>query len=563
MSAARGTFGRLRSGMARIAFGNPLYGLMLGGRAPAALAVVPPDPWPGDPDAGTLVLAGTFRFAGQGIAAGVGGGIGGANGAGAAAPWRPASATPAWLASMHGFEWLRDLRAVGGDAARRTARALVLSWIDHHGSWNAQSWAPDVLGTRVATWIGLHDFYCASADDDFRARVFDSLSRQVRHLLRVVPGRLDGLELLAALKGLAYGGLCLPGHERAAQEALRLLERELPRQILPDGGHVERSPSVQLHALRLLIDVRGTLRAARAEVPESLQHAIDRMTPALRFFRHGDGGLALFNGGREEDPALVDAVLGQADARGRPLKSAPHAGFERLIAGRTLVLMDTGAPPPPGLDANAHAGTLSMEVSVGKDRLIVNCGAHPGHAGPWRKALAATAAHSTAILAETNSAEVLEDGGIGRRPGHVGCERQESDGAVLVVATHNGYARGFGYLHRRRIYLADNGEDLRGEDTMEPVLGSSPAAQPFTVRFHLHPLVQASVIQGGGQVLLRLPGGNGWRLRVGGGALDLSESVYFGSGDEPRRTIQIAVTATAGPEGATVKWALRRERKGA
>jgi uncharacterized heparinase superfamily protein len=294
---------------------------------------------------------------------------------------------------------------------------------------------------------------------------------------------------------------------------------------------------------------------------ETLQHSIDRMTPALRFFRHGDGGLALFNGSSEEDAALVDTVLAQADARGRPLKSAPHTGFERLIAGRTLVLMDSGAPPPHGLDTHAHAGTLSMEVSVGKERMIVNCGRHPVGTGPWRAALAATAAHSTATLAETNSSEVLEAGGLGRRPTHVGSERQESDGAVLVVATHNGYARNHNFLHRRRVYLADNGEDLRGEDTLEPVIGATPGSQPFTLRFHLHPSVQAGFLSNGGVQLL-LPSGAEWRLRATGGDAMLEESIYLGGGDEPVRTTQVVIHGHTGPDGTTVKWALRRERKG-
>jgi uncharacterized heparinase superfamily protein len=553
VAGGRKSGGRLRQGVARLAYGNPLYALILGGRVPTALSVVPPDPWPGDTGAGQAMLSGIFRFAGQAVNAGATG----------EPPWRQPGVTLAWHGQLHGFEWMRDLRAVGGDAARRMARALVLSWLETNGTWNSQSWAPDVLGSRIANWIGLHDFYCASADDEFRAHIFDSLARQTRHLVRVSSGPLDGLPLLAAVKGLIYGGFCLPGADKAAMEGLRLLDRGLAAQILPDGGHIERSPSVQLAALRHLIDMRAVMRAARAEVPEVLQHAIDRMTPALRFFRHGDGGLALFNGSGEEDVTHIDAVLAQADSRGRPLKSAPHTGFERLMAGRTLVLMDTGVPPPPGLDTRAHAGTMALEVSVGKERLIVNCGSHPSQTGPWRLALASTAAHSTVVLADTNSAEVQEAGGLGRRPGHVGCERQESDGAVLVVATHNGYGHNFGFLHRRRVYLAENGEDLRGEDTLEPVLGARPDPQPFIIRFHLHPSVQPSMAPYDGGVLLGLPSGVAWRLRAVGGALDLSESIYLGSGDELRPTAQVTVTGTALVEGTTIKWALRRERKGA
>ena len=88
--------------------------------------------------------------------------------------------------------------------------------------------------------------------------------------------------------------------------------------------------------LGALIDIRALYKTARLAMPELLQHTIDRMTPALRFFRHGDGGLALFNGSQE--PArrlLLDTILTQADARGKPLKRAPQAGFDRMSLGRT------------------------------------------------------------------------------------------------------------------------------------------------------------------------------------------------------------------------------------
>jgi uncharacterized heparinase superfamily protein len=539
MTGQRDNPGWLRS----LAYRTPLYALTLGGKVPAALAAVPPDPWPGDHGRGADLLAGRYRFAGETVET-------------VEPDWSPEAGSPGWRAGLHGFEWLRDLRALGGDDARRHARMLVMGWIDRNQSWHGESWAPDVLGARVASWIGLHDFYCSSADDAFRARVFDSLARQARHLARVLPGRLQGAALLTGIKGLAYAGAALPDGGRLLAAALRLLQRELARQVLPDGGHVERAPERHMQVLRHLIDVRGALRAAKAEAPEALQHAIDRMTPALRFFRHGDNALALFNGGQEGEATLIDAVLAHSDARGRALKSMPHTGFERMLAGRTLVVMDAGKAPPPGLDETAHAGLLSFEMSVGRERVIVNCGAHPSGVGPWRRALAATAAHSTLTVAETNAAEVLPDGGLGRRPGRVSCERIENDGATLVEAVHDGYLRAFGATHHRRLYLSDNGEDLRGEDVLE-----GPGGHAFAVRFHLHPSVQVSLIQSGAAALLRLPSGIGWRLRASGGTLAVAESVYLGHGEEPRRTSQIVIAGTTEPDRTAVKWAMRREKK--
>ena len=107
--------------------------------------------------------------------------------------------------------------------------------------------------------------------------------------------------------------------------------------------------------------------------------------------------------------------------------------------------------------------------------------------------------------------------------------------------------------YARELYLAGDGDDLRGEDKLT---GRSGAA--FAVRFHLHPAVEAALIEDGGGARLLLPSGAVWRLRAAGAAMSLGESVYLGSG-EPRKTMQIVLTGTTGPSGATVRWAIRRE----
>ena len=68
---------------------------------------------------------------------------------------------------------------------------------------------------------------------------------------------------------------------------------------------------------------------------------------------------------------------------------------------------------PRGADRFAHAGTLSFEMSVGRDRLIVNCGAAPAAEADWRDALRATAAHSTLVPADTNKIGPLKQDGFG------------------------------------------------------------------------------------------------------------------------------------------------------
>ncbi len=534
--------GRLGYAVKRPIFALPFYPVSLAGPGPTRLNFSPADAWPGSAEAGSAIIAGRFSFAGQTLEA-------------PKPLWRPRGASERWRVALHGFAWLRDLRAVGGDPARRAARDLVTAWIDQNArSWDALAWSPAVTGQRLGHWLGHYEFFAASAAVETRHRLLYESARQARHLARVLPAGLAGAEALTALKGLITAGACLPGGGAWLDQGLALLRRELPRQLLADGGHMERSPKRQFEVLRDLIDLRATLHASEAPVPADLQAAITQMAPVLRMLQHGDGGLALFNDSNEGEGWQVDMVLQRADARVRPLMSAPQSGFQRLQAGRTLVLIDAGTPPP-GPDLHAHAGTLSFEVSVGRERLFVNCGAHPGDAA-WRQAQRSTAAHSTLVLDDVNSSELGRDGNLRRRPQTVLCRREESDGNIWVDTSHDGYRRRFGQIHHRRLYLAANGEDLRGEDRLE-----GEGGEGFALRFHLHPEVRASLTQSGDAVLLRLPRGDGWRLRARGAELRLEESAYLGHAGEVKRSRQVVLSGRVqGPE-TTVKWALRHEAK--
>jgi uncharacterized heparinase superfamily protein len=310
---------------------------------------------------------------------------------------------------------------------------------------------------------------------------------------------------------------------------------------------------VQLQVLQDLIDTRVTMRAAQVEIPGAIQEAIERMAPLLRLFRHGDRRLALFNGSFEEDGVLIDLVLTRSETKGRAAAHASDTGFERLQAEESLVLVDTGRPPPLGFDEHAHAGTLSFEMSHGRERIIVNCGAYRGAKTSWSRVARTSAAHSVLVVADRNAAEIREDGTFGRIPATVACERAEHEGRQWISATHDGYRERFGLTYTRELFLAADGRDLRGEDRLAGLPGAA-----FAVRFHLHPAVQASLAADQSSVLLRLPSGRSWRLRMAGAELSLGESVYLGSG-EARKTQQVVLTGLVEPAGATVRWALRRE----
>lgn len=527
----------MRQELRSLYHGSAIYHLRLIGRAPRELSLKL-ERWPGDQDQGEALLASEFHFENESVRA-------------PSPPWH-ANVGEEWRAALHGFRWLADLAAVGSEVAWKTARDWTADWLHRFEIYDRLAWRADVTGDRLFAW--LEHFEQLAVDEALRRTLLQSFARQTRHLTRVAHRETPGLPRLAALRGLV-AALAAEGQDRALTRALEHLSREVDLQILPDGGHVERSPAAQLWALRYLVDARAALTASQSEIPGAVQQTIDRAAPMLRFFRHADGGLALFNGANEDDSPLIDRVLNRADAKGRAPSTAPHCGFERLRAGHSLVLFDCGKPPAAGFDRNAHAGPLAFEMSYGRDRLIVNCGAYHGPSAEWRMAMRATAAHSTLIVADTSAVEFRSDGSIAAGPREVTSMRAEDAGAQWVAATHDGYKKSHGLTHARQLFLASDGEDLRGEDRL-----TGRAGQGFVIRFHLHPNVQASLTQDGNAVLLRMPGGIGWRLRAQGAVLSIAESIYLGSGGV-KKTRQVVLDGHVGSNGAIVKWAIRREAK--
>jgi uncharacterized heparinase superfamily protein len=538
--AGAGVLGRITRNMLESLGVNGLFHHAWLGRAPAGLGVKIEHPWPGDPKRGAAIAAGEVELAGKLVRA-------------PSPRWFPPAAGDEWLACWHGFDWLSDVFAAGG-GGRDIARELVQSWLAAEIGHRSVAWRSDVLATRLFAWTSHFDEIVAGGQPPTLKRaLLASIATQHRHLGRIAGRELTGAGRLRAFKGLIAATVAFGGSPARLAKALTWLQREMPAQIFPDGGHRSRSPSLQLKVLQDLVETRNVLRAAKVETPGALQDAIERLAPMMRLFRHGDRRLALFNDSLEEDGVLLDLVLTRSETQGRVLAHAPDSGFERLQADKSLVVVDTGRRPPPGFDLHAHAGALSFEMSHGRDRLIVNCGAYRGPNPGWSRVARSSAAHSVLVVADTNSSEIREDGVVNRVPTTVSCERAEHEGQQWISATHDGYRERFGLIYTRELFLAADGKDLRGEER----LSGRPGAA-FAVRFHLHPSVQASLADGQTAARLRLPSGVSWQLRAAGAEMSLGESIYLGSG-AARKTQQVVLSGTAAPGGTTVRWALRRE----
>jgi len=468
-----------------------------------------------------------------------------------------------WAEDLHGFVWLGALSLAGGEAARHLATELISQWIKRNGRYGEPAWSAHVMARRLIMLFCHGKLVVANSDMMWRSKLFVSLREQSRMLERIAAEAPDGLPRLEAAVALALSGACMNDSPPRLISGLERLEVEIERQILPDGGHAGRSPEDLLQAYHLLTLVMDALIAAGLEPPHGLRNARDRVAPMLRFFRHGDGALAMFQGGQEGNTRMLASLLARDEVRGQPFGHARHSGYQRLSAGRSVIQLDCGKLPEGALANHAHAGFLAFEMSSGTHRLVVNCGAAGRDQPDWDEALRATAAHSTLTLADRSTGRVLPAGLardlLGARmlggPLQPLTRRSEMAQGWTVEASHDAYVPDLGIRHERRITLSPQGQTVTGADRLVPVT-TRKAALDFALRFHIHPDVRLSRLEGGG-VLLKLPNGDGWRFRAGGGETRVEESVYLGA-DTVRRTEQLVVTGQVRDAPVETAWVLEQ-----
>jgi uncharacterized heparinase superfamily protein len=473
-----------------------------------------------------------------------------------------------WEVALLGFGWLRHLRAADTALTRANARSLVDDWITNAARHRAAGRRADVLARRVISLLSQAPLVLGDTDSKFYRRYLRGLTREIRYLRYTMLDIPDGVPRLQVLIALCYASLCLANQARHIRAASRKLSEELQRQILPDGGHISRNPGALIELLIDLLPLRQTFAARNIAPPPALLNAIDRMMPMLRFFRHGDGSFALFNGMSSAPSDQLATLLAYDDAHGAPMANMPHSGFQRLDAGALTVIMDTGPPPPPNVSQEAHAGCLSFELSSGASRIVINCGMPSTGRDNWRAFARSTAAHSTLTYHETSSCQFVELSAVKRLlqgapivsgPTHVESYRETVAEGELLTTSHDGYLERFGVVHRRVLMVAQDGSRLDGEDTVSPAPGARPRSREtdYALRFHLHPAVKASRLGDARGVMLVLPNRDVWTFEAVDDKVELEESVFLAGNDGPRRAAQIVIRQDA-RTAPSVRWSFVR-----
>ena len=380
--------------------------------------------------------------------------------------------SPEWATALHNLSWLQHFVTGGHELHRIVARSLVLKWGEQRSGFRT----PMVCFQALISLASAAHFLVGPSPSSFEKPFYELVENLIHRVLAMRPSTLgDNFWQAVALQ---YASLAFRGSETLRDQANAKLCTVINQVILPDGGHVSRNPQALLEVLLAVIPIRDAMVAKREAVPRPLSAAIERMFPMLRMLSHGDRGLSNFQGAGATEMAGIKTLVEHDTIAGRPLLCAPHSGYCRLSHRSGLLIMDTGVPG----ECNSP---LAIEFSDGPHRIFNNCGMPGSATEDWRRAAADIAAHNTVEIASFEC-------GVKNNPA---AEVITSPQGSLINCTNEISGRSGKVSHHRNVFLSQTGNDLRGEDRISPAgsQNTPPGPLDFTIRFHLHPGVKATL----------------------------------------------------------------------
>lgn len=468
--------------------------------------------------------------------------------------WNDPDIPRLWCGNLHYFD---DLNAENAPDRVEWHRALISRWITENPPGKGAGWEPCLVSYRIVNWIKW-----AHGGNALPPEAIQSLAVQARWLSRRLEYHLLGNHLFSNAKALVFAGCFFggPEAEKWLAHGMRILAREVPEQILPDGGQFELSPMYHALALEDMLDLVNITRAAalpprwRAQA-DDWEGRIEGMRRWLSAMCHPDGEISFFNDaaiGIAPSPAeleLYAARLGFAPSveTVAGCTRLDDSGYVRLAGPGAVALLDVARIGPDYLPGHAHADTLSFELSVAGRRAIVNSGTSVYGTGPERLRQRGTAAHNTVVVDGEDSSEVWSGFRVARRARpHDLAVKNEGDGFVVTCA-HDGYRRLTGRPVHRRSWRFDAG-GLAVSDRIEGGYREAEAV------FHFHPDLSPSIDREGRSGALSSDEGVVLRWWVRRGEARIEPSAWhpeFGVSLPARR---LAVTLSQGESLVEFTW---------
>lgn len=398
--------------------------------------------------------------------------------------WNDNQIPTLWLYNLHYFDVLSS------DISAKEAINLIERWIDENPQAKGFGWDPYPISLRVVNWIK----WLLSGNKPTE-KMLVSLYNQARVLRKRIENHILGNHLFENLKALLFCGLFFSGKEADGwyHYGFRRLNKQIKEQILEDGGHFELSPMYHAIILEGMLDIANVMKAFSCPMSKMWEEKIYKMMQWLEVMTHPDGDIALFNDAAMKLASTPSSLYDYAGLLGFNFEKSAcieprcvesqkltNTGYARLENSRAVLIVDIGEIGPSYQPGHAHADSLTFELSLRGQRVIVNSGTSLYAAGVLRNFQRSTQAHNTIVINDRNSSNVWGGFRVGQRAHIINSIMEKTDDGASLSASHDGYLKKEGCVHKRTWALEDDKLVIEDEITGNEM-------KKIDCLFHFHP----------------------------------------------------------------------------
>ncbi len=396
-----------------------------------------------------------------------------------------------WRYNQHYFD---DLNAIGSSKRTEWHKVLLENWINQNEVGKGVGWEPYPTSLRIINWIKWH-----FSGNKLSDKCLKSLALQARWLNKRIEWHILGNHLFSNAKALVFAGLFFSSKESDnwLKKGLEIINDELSEQVLDDGGNFERSPmyhSIFLEDLLDLVNISKTYtNVIKKQKVNKWLKVSAKMFRWLDTMTHPDGDISFFNDATFGFAPTLNELKKYNQRIGEKysyfkfdkITHLQNSGYIRISKNNMIGVLDVGLIGPDYLPGHAHADTLSFELSLFSQRLLVNSGTSEYEISSVRQYERSTKAHNTVTVNGKNSSEVWSSFRVARRAYPFDLKVEEKENFESISCAHDGYKRITGKpIHRRNWKFFET--SLIIKDHVE-----GPFKSAFAY-FHFHPSVNIS-----------------------------------------------------------------------
>jgi len=463
--------------------------------------------------------------------------------------------------NLHNFLWLSRLDRKN---SKVLVKNIINSWIDIFFNYHQNTWNSKITAERIIAWSSNTDITLEDSDIKYKKKFFISLVKQSNFLSKNLNTLLDGPSKIICCAAIILSGIIFEKNNSNYKIGIKELEKVIKNYFDESGFPKSRNPEDVFQCLKYLILIREWLKEGQKSIPDFLNNIISKCGNCYSMLSYANKEFPLFNGATEINYKDYDIFLKNLKYKFSN-KSHSIADYIKIKKKKFEFFIDCGNPPQSIYAKYYQAGCLAFELISNKQKIICNSGYAKYLSPKFTELSRSTAAHSTLYINDTSSCTFYKNDFVNKIYGrsliskHRIIEKNytEDKDFYSISASHNGYEKKFGYIHKRSIKISKKNDEIFCHDELKKTKNYSGILNYF-IRFHIYPNTKIVKTMAGNSVLLSLSNGEGWSLLSETNNLEIEKNIFLGNKNKIMNNECVFISGIIDKEAFSIKWKIER-----